>query len=108
MKTADFQTKDRTCLPTGRGSLPPWVEDGNELNTAVYARCHSWGMKIQAIRKPSKSCRSSLQKNAQTSDILHLMEGRRMDSLKSISELWDPTNKPIQSREMGEGRGPRS
>ena len=42
---------------------------------------------------------SSLQKNAQTSDILHLMQERGMDSLKYTSELWDPNNKPIHGRE---------
>lgn len=42
---------------------------------------------------------SSLQKNAQTSDILRLMQERGMDSLKYTSELWDPNNKPIHGRE---------
>ena len=45
---------------------------------------------------------SSLQKNAQTSDILHLMQERGMDSLKYMSDLWDPSNKPIHGREKGQ------
>lgn len=45
---------------------------------------------------------SSLQKNAQTSDFLHLVQERGMDSLKYTSELWDPNNKAIHGRKKGQ------
>ena len=44
---------------------------------------------------------SSLQKNAQTSDFLPLMQERGMESLKYMSELWDPSNKAVHGREKG-------
>lgn len=62
---------------------------------------HFGARRYKLSRNPTNAVDIPLQKNAQTSDILHLIQERGMDSLKYMSELWDPNNKPIQAERKG-------